>query len=216
MMMGASYVKDALHEAARNDDTHDGLRYPHEPALQDRNDRRGRHPAGRHLRRASRAPEARHRHVHDRPAAAGSCRMAAAIRYVAPLLASRRTATAESLAIHLAHRRYSGRCRVVAAGLAQCLRLDRVERWQLGGLVFGGLCRRDGARAAASCAMNNMLKELRAQNGMTQADLAERLGVSRQTIIAIESSRYDPSLPQAFAIARVLGRKIEEIFTDNA
>lgn len=64
--------------------------------------------------------------------------------------------------------------------------------------------------------MNNMLKDLRAQNGMTQADLAERLGVSRQTIIAIESSRYDPSLPLAFAIARVFGRKIEEIFTDNA
>ena len=64
--------------------------------------------------------------------------------------------------------------------------------------------------------MNNMLKELRAQNGMTQADLAERLGVSRQTIIAIEGSRYDPSLPLAFAIARVFGRKIEEIFTDNA
>ncbi len=61
-----------------------------------------------------------------------------------------------------------------------------------------------------------MLKELRAQQGMTQADLAERLGVSRQTIIAIESSRYDPSLPLAFAIARVFGRKIEEIFTDNA
>jgi putative transcriptional regulator len=64
--------------------------------------------------------------------------------------------------------------------------------------------------------MNNMLKELRAQNGMTQADLAERLGVSRQTIIAIEGNRYDPSLPLAFAIARVFSRKIEEIFTDNA
>ena len=64
--------------------------------------------------------------------------------------------------------------------------------------------------------MNNMLKDLRAQNGMTQADLAERLGVSRQTIIAIEGNRYDPSLPLAFAIARVFGRRIEEIFTDNA
>jgi putative transcriptional regulator len=64
--------------------------------------------------------------------------------------------------------------------------------------------------------MNNMLKDLRAQNGMTQADLAERLDVSRQTIIAIESGRYDPSLPLAFAIARVFQRKIEEIFTDNA
>ena len=64
--------------------------------------------------------------------------------------------------------------------------------------------------------MNNVLKELRAQQGMTQADLAERLGVSRQTIIAIEGNRYDPSLPLAFAIARVFGKKIEEIFTDNA
>jgi putative transcriptional regulator len=64
--------------------------------------------------------------------------------------------------------------------------------------------------------MKNMLKDLRAQNGMTQADLAERLDVSRQTIIAIESGRYDPSLPLAFAIARVFGRPIEQIFTDQA
>ncbi len=63
--------------------------------------------------------------------------------------------------------------------------------------------------------MRNTLKDLRAEHGMTQADLAERLGVSRQTVIAIESSRYDPSLPLAFAIARVFGRKIEEIFTDT-
>jgi putative transcriptional regulator len=64
--------------------------------------------------------------------------------------------------------------------------------------------------------MKNLLKDLRAERGMTQADLAERLGVSRQTIIAIEGGRYDPSLPLAFALARVFGRKIEEIFTDNA
>jgi putative transcriptional regulator len=64
--------------------------------------------------------------------------------------------------------------------------------------------------------MKNVLKDLRAQNGMTQADLAEKLGVSRQTIIAIESGRYDPSLPLAFAIARVFARPIEQIFTDQA
>lgn len=63
--------------------------------------------------------------------------------------------------------------------------------------------------------MKNLLKDLRAERGMTQADLAERLGVSRQTIIAIEGGRYDPSLPLAFALARVFGRKIEEIFTDT-
>ena len=60
--------------------------------------------------------------------------------------------------------------------------------------------------------MRNMLKDLRAARGMTQADLAGRLNVSRQTVIAIESGRYDPSLPLAFAIAEVFGQKIEEIF----
>jgi putative transcriptional regulator len=64
--------------------------------------------------------------------------------------------------------------------------------------------------------MKNLLKELRAAREMTQADLAERLGVSRQTIIAIETGRYDPSLPLAFAIARVFAMPIEEIFTANA
>jgi putative transcriptional regulator len=64
--------------------------------------------------------------------------------------------------------------------------------------------------------MLNRLKELRAQQGWTQADLAARLDVSRQTVIAIEGGRYDPSLPLAFAIARVFGLKIEEIFTDKA
>ena len=60
--------------------------------------------------------------------------------------------------------------------------------------------------------MRNTLKDLRAEHGMTQADLAARLSVSRQTVIAIETGRYDPSLPLAFAIAQVFGRKIEEIF----
>ncbi|MEJ0042506.1 MAG: helix-turn-helix transcriptional regulator [Rhizomicrobium sp.] len=60
--------------------------------------------------------------------------------------------------------------------------------------------------------MRNILKELRAERGMTQADLAARLSVSRQTVIAIETGRYDPSLPLAFAIAEIFGRRIEEIF----
>jgi putative transcriptional regulator len=60
--------------------------------------------------------------------------------------------------------------------------------------------------------MNNSVKELRAMHGMTQADLAAKLAVSRQTVIAIETGRYDPSLPLAFAIAKVFGLKIEEIF----
>jgi putative transcriptional regulator len=63
--------------------------------------------------------------------------------------------------------------------------------------------------------MNNRLKELRAQAGMTQADLAARLKVSRQTVIAVETGRYDPSLPLAFAIARVFSLKIEDIFVDG-
>lgn len=64
--------------------------------------------------------------------------------------------------------------------------------------------------------MKNRLKQLRAERGMTQADLAARLNVSRQTVIAIETGRYDPSLPLAFSIAAVFGLKIEEIFTAGA
>ncbi|HWD27025.1 MAG TPA: helix-turn-helix transcriptional regulator [Rhizomicrobium sp.] len=64
--------------------------------------------------------------------------------------------------------------------------------------------------------MRNLLKQLRAQRGMTQAELAERLNVSRQTVNAIETERYDPSLPLAFTIAKVFGLKIEEIFTAEA
>jgi putative transcriptional regulator len=64
--------------------------------------------------------------------------------------------------------------------------------------------------------VKNVLKQLRAERGMTQADLAEKLDVSRQTVIAIETERYDPSLPLAFSIAKVFGLKIEEIFTAKA
>ena len=58
----------------------------------------------------------------------------------------------------------------------------------------------------------NALKVLRAQRSWTQARLAEELGVSRQTVNALEAGRYDPSLPLAFTIARVFGLTIEEIF----
>jgi putative transcriptional regulator len=61
--------------------------------------------------------------------------------------------------------------------------------------------------------MKNILPELRAQRGMTQADLADALNVSRQTVNALETGRYDPSLPLAFAIAKLFKCKIEDIFS---
>ncbi len=60
--------------------------------------------------------------------------------------------------------------------------------------------------------MKNILRELRTERGWSQADLADRLEVSRQTINAIETGRYDPSLPLAFKISRQFKRKIEDIF----
>ena len=64
--------------------------------------------------------------------------------------------------------------------------------------------------------MKNRIKVLRAENDWSQARLAEQLGVSRQTINAIETGKYDPSLPLAFDLARVFGKKIEEIFTADS
>ncbi|MBX9797237.1 helix-turn-helix transcriptional regulator [Sphingomonas sp.] len=61
--------------------------------------------------------------------------------------------------------------------------------------------------------MKNSLRELRAARGWSQGDLAERLDVSRQSVNAIETGRYDPSLPLAFRIAELFGLTIEEIFT---
>jgi putative transcriptional regulator len=61
--------------------------------------------------------------------------------------------------------------------------------------------------------MKNNLKELRAGKSWSQGELAEKLGVSRQTINAIETEKYDPSLPLAFKIARLFKQPIEEIFT---
>ncbi|MBV6397218.1 MAG: hypothetical protein HFACDABA_02826 [Anaerolineales bacterium] len=60
--------------------------------------------------------------------------------------------------------------------------------------------------------MKNTLKDLRAERGWSQADLADKLGVSRQTVNAIETEKYDPSLPLAFKIAALFKKKIEEIF----
>jgi len=61
--------------------------------------------------------------------------------------------------------------------------------------------------------MKNRLRELRASHAWSQGDLAEKLGVSRQTVNAIETEKYDPSLPLAFKIARLFKRPVEEIFS---
>lgn len=64
--------------------------------------------------------------------------------------------------------------------------------------------------------MKNRLKVLRAARDWTQADLAVALEVSRQTVNAIETGKYDPSLPLAFRLARLFGLPIEELFEDEA
>lgn len=63
--------------------------------------------------------------------------------------------------------------------------------------------------------MKNRLEELRASHQWTQQELADRLEVSRQTVISLEQGRYNPSLRLAFRIARVFGLKIEQIFLDE-
>ena len=62
--------------------------------------------------------------------------------------------------------------------------------------------------------MDNRLRVLRAERGWSQADLADKLEVSRQSVNAIETGKYDPSLPLAFKIARLFADPIESIFTD--
>lgn len=64
--------------------------------------------------------------------------------------------------------------------------------------------------------MKNRIRVLRAERNWTQADLAARIGVSRNSVMAIESGKYDPSLPLAFRIAEVFGRRIEDIFEREA
>lgn len=63
--------------------------------------------------------------------------------------------------------------------------------------------------------MNNRLRELRDARGWSQAALAEQLEVSRQTVNALETGKYDPSLPLAFRIARLFGEPIESIFHED-
>jgi len=63
--------------------------------------------------------------------------------------------------------------------------------------------------------MRNRVRELRTEHGWSQTELGERLGVSRQTVNAIENERYDPSLPLAFQIARAFGLTIEQIFIED-
>ena len=64
--------------------------------------------------------------------------------------------------------------------------------------------------------MENIIRTLRAEQGWSQAALAEKLDVSRQSVNAIETGKYDPSLPLAFAIARLFGKSIEDVFQDPA
>jgi putative transcriptional regulator len=63
--------------------------------------------------------------------------------------------------------------------------------------------------------MKNRIAALRAERAWTQADLAQRVGVSRQSINAIETGKFDPSLPVAFRLARLFGLAIDDIFTDE-
>jgi putative transcriptional regulator len=64
--------------------------------------------------------------------------------------------------------------------------------------------------------MKNRLKVLRAERNWSQADLAQRLEVSRQSVNAVETGKFDPSLPLAFKLARLFNTTIEEIFSDEA
>jgi putative transcriptional regulator len=80
---------------------------------------------------------------------------------------------------------------------------------------MGGLWRFDAATSFPAL-MRNVLPQLRAEKAWTQGDLAKRLGVSRQTVNALETSRYDPSLPLAFAIAALFDQPIEAIFRPNS
>jgi putative transcriptional regulator len=96
--------------------------------------------------------------------------------------------------------------------------LSRVRRLSQGQYVLG--LGRDGYHlgpvhlaALLLCAMKNLVRELRTEHGWSQGDLADKLEVSRQTVNAIETGRYDPSLPLAFTIAKLFGKPIEKIFS---
>ena len=85
--------------------------------------------------------------------------------------------------------------------------------WEIGHLIASPHARNAalrGLRPAES--LKNRLRALRAERGWTQAELATRLGVSRQTVNSVEKERYEPSLSLAFKLARLLGLSIEELF----
>lgn len=64
--------------------------------------------------------------------------------------------------------------------------------------------------------VKNIIRTLRTERGWSQQDLADKLDVSRQSVNAIETGKYDPSLPLAFALARLFGRSIEDLFDDGS
>src|SRR5690606_5147030 len=104
-------------------------------------------------------------------------------------------------------------------GLRLCLRRRGCRRsyqlrrqyWALCGAPGGRVCSRH-RRGPPQVPMKNRLKDLRNERNWTQSDLAEQVGVSRQTINAIEKGKFDPSLPLAFRLARLFNLTIEEIF----
>lgn len=75
----------------------------------------------------------------------------------------------------------------------------------------GGCC---GGHPSVHADMRNQIKALRTARGWTQAELAERADVSRQTVIAVEADKYDPSLPLAFRLAAIFEKPVEAVF-DN-
>ena len=79
----------------------------------------------------------------------------------------------------------------------------------------GGVLARRGAQVPAQQAMKNSVRALRIQKDLAQGQLAEAMGVSRQTINSIEKERYTPSLPLALALARFFGVTVEEMFDDQ-
>jgi putative transcriptional regulator len=81
---------------------------------------------------------------------------------------------------------------------------------------MGHTSRPVGLDRPAALPLKNRLKVLRAERDWSQADLAARLEVSRQSVNAIETGKYDPSLPLAFRIARLFGMAIEQVFSDEA
>ena len=86
---------------------------------------------------------------------------------------------------------------------------------RLGMAAHGGALGHRGRDPEPAVPMTNRVRELRSERQWSQGVLAERLGVSRQTVNAIETGKYDPSLPLAFKIAAVFGLPIEQIFLND-